>query len=124
MLLLLPLAVVLDARALVGALSRDGGLRLALLLLANGCAHATYNGVSFAVLRRVSTASHAVLNIVRRVVVIGASAAFFGTYVSPLNWAGVAVATAGVVGFGRSKQRGGGGTTRRGAVLLPVAREV
>ena len=147
--LLLPVALLLDTRALLDALGFSSGsssvgstgvaadagaegaqLRgtssawLALLLLANGCAHATYNGVSFMVLGRVSAATHAVLNIVRRVAVIGVSAAFFGTYISPLNASGIALAAVGVLGFGRSRSVGAAGTTRRRAVLLPIAREV
>ena len=80
-------------------------LRLLCWLLVNGVAHATYNGVSFAVLSRVSVASHAVLNMVRRIVCIAAAAAFFGTQISYYNWGGVALAAAGVWGFAKSKER-------------------
>ena len=94
-----------------------GGVRLLLWLLLNGCAHATYNGVSFVVLGRVSVASHAVLNIVRRIVCIAAAAVVFGTPVSAWNWAGVALAGLGVLAFARSKERGGLGGGTRGRLL-------
>ena len=85
--------------------NRMSPLRLLCWLLVNGVAHATYNGVSFAVLSRVSVASHAVLNMVRRIVCIAAAAAFFGTQISYYNWGGVALAAAGVWGFAKSKER-------------------
>ena len=81
-------------------------------------------GACFVVLGRVSTSSHAVLNIVRRVTLIAVTAALFGTHVSAWNWVGVALTTAGVLAFGRSKQQAGGASRRRGAVLLPLSRDV
>ena len=70
-------------------------------------AHALYNGVSFVVLAKVSTATHAVLNIVRRVLVIVVAAAVFATPISALNWAGVVLSVSGVIAFAQSKSRGG-----------------
>jgi solute carrier family 35 protein E1 len=106
---MVPVAVLLDASGLLTKLvgGDSAGARLGLLLLTNGAAHALYNGVSFMVLNRVSVATHAVLNIVRRVGVIAFAAAAFGTHVSLFNWIGVAMATMGVAAFGFSKQTGG-----------------
>ena len=97
----LPVALLLDARLLLRALVAGDarGAPLGLLLVANGSAHALYNGVSFVVLNRVSVATHAVLNIMRRVCVIGFAAAAFGTPVSLFNWAGIALAAFGVSAF-------------------------
>lgn len=52
---------------------------------------------------QVSTASHAVLNIFRRVVLIVVTVIIFGTPVNALNCAGVALAAAGALLFARSK---------------------
>lgn len=98
-------------------LSHAALLQLLLWLLVNGCAHATYNGVSFAVLGRVSVATHAVLNIVRRIVCIAVAATLFGTPVTLWNWLGVLVAGAGVVAFAQSKERTSSDGRRKG--LLP-----
>lgn len=88
-------------------------------LAINGTAHATYNGVSFVVLGRVSVATHAVLNIARRIVCIAAASAFFGTPVSLFNWGGVLLSGAGVLAFARSKEQGAG-AERRTRALLPL----
>lgn len=127
--LLLPVAVALDARALIVALVTSEA-PIGLLLVANGSAHALYNGVSFMVLNRVSVATHAVLNIIRRVCVIAFAAAVFGTPISFFNWVGIALAAIGVSGFGYSKHSstlGGSGAVVRERVgagrqlLLPVS---
>jgi len=55
------------------------------------------------VLSRVSTATHAVLNVCRRVCVIGVATVVFGTPLSPLNILGVAVAVLGMFWFTHSK---------------------
>ena len=103
--LLLPVALLLDARPLAGTLVEGAanGAPLGLLLIANGSAHALYNGVSFMVLNRVSVATHAVLNIMRRVCVIAFAAAIFGTPLSLLNWIGIGLAALAVSVFGYSK---------------------
>jgi len=88
LLVLLPTALILEARPLLASAaggSAAGAARVACLFAANGAAHALYNGVSFAVLARVSIATHAVLNILRRVLVIGAAAAVFATPLSAAN---------------------------------------
>lgn len=118
--LLLPCALWLDARRLLSALAARPAPRsatLVLLLLANAACHATYNGVSFMVLSRVSVASHAVVNICRRVVCIAAAAAAFATPVSALNWLGVGIAVAGAAAFARSKGAAG---SAPGRPLLPM----
>ena len=141
---LLPIAGVLDARALLHALlgfesgssnsssnrssssnssgdgsssggrgrsdgtANDGSQPLAphallLLLIVNSASHALYNAISFAVLNRVSVASHAVLNIVRRVFMIGGTAVLFSTSISGYNWLGVAMCFGGCLAFAHGK---------------------
>jgi hypothetical protein len=115
--ILVPCAVVLDAGAWLA--SGADPVRLGLLLLLNGMAHALYNGVSFAVLAKVSIATHAVLNIVRRVLVIAVAAAVFATPVSAFNGSGFVLSVLGVLAFAQSKSRGGALRTRP-KNLLPV----
>lgn len=99
-------------------------LCLLLLILANVCAHALYNGVSFAVLARVSVSTHAVLNIIRRVVIIAVASALFGTPLSVTNWLGIMLAALGVVAFGILKNRMGGTHASREGLLLPISESV
>ena len=115
--ILVPCAIVLDAGAWLA--SGADPVRLGLLLLLNGMAHALYNGVSFAVLAKVSIATHAVLNIVRRVLVIAVAAAVFATPVSAFNGSGFVLSVLGVLAFAQSKSRGGALRTRP-KNLLPV----
>jgi drug/metabolite transporter (DMT)-like permease len=120
---LLPMAGLLDARALVSALiggsggtddvEADGGggadghavkpQVLLLIILVNTASHAAYNAISFAVLNRVSVSSHAVLNIVRRVFMIGGTALILGTPISTYNWLGIAVCVGGCLAFAKGK---------------------
>ena len=74
-------------------------------MLANSFAHASYNQLSFHVLSRVTTSSHAVLNISRRLCLIIITVAFFRTPMDLYNWVGVALAVGGVMGFAREKGR-------------------
>ena len=55
-------------------------------------------------LNRVSVATHAVLNIMRRVVLIAATAAIFGTTIDPYNWLGIAICVMGGFAFAYGKQ--------------------
>jgi drug/metabolite transporter (DMT)-like permease len=94
-----------DASSVAGA---DGHLAppiLLLMLLLNGATHAMYNAISFAVLNRVSVATHAVLNIMRRVVLIAATAAIFGTAIDSYNWLGIAICVMGGLAFAFGKQQ-------------------
>ena len=75
------------------------------MLLLNGATHAMYNAISFAVLNRVSVATHAVLNIMRRVVLIAATAAIFGTAIDSYNWLGIAICVMGGLAFAFGKQQ-------------------
>lgn len=84
-----------------------------LMFLGGLCFH-TYQQVSYLILQRVETVTHAVGNCVKRVVVIVSSIIFFQTPVSPINGAGTALALAGVFGYSKAKQvtskgKGGGG---------------
>lgn len=76
---------------------------LLFVLLVNSASHALYNAISFAVLNRVSVASHAVLNIVRRVFMIGGTALIFGTPISSYNWLGIALCVMGCLAFAHGK---------------------
>ena len=70
---------------------------------------------------QVSVATHSVLNIARRVVMIAVTAAAFGTHISPLNWCGVGVTAVGFAAFAHSKRRGPPPRRRRtDAGLSPV----
>ena len=142
---LLPMAGMLDARALISALiggsggtddghnssssggssssrrrsdlgdggEADGGGSadghavkpevLLFIILVNTTSHAAYNAISFAVLNRVSVSSHAVLNIVRRVFMIGGTALILGTPISTYNWSGIAVCVGGCLTFAKGK---------------------
>lgn len=115
--LLIPVALCMDSGALLEACSGRSGssiARLILMLLLNGLSHSTYNGVSFLVLAKVSITTHAVLNIIRRVLVIAAAALIFATPVSAFNWVGVALAVLGIGAFARSK----GASERAGAAMI------
>ena len=119
--LLIPFALLLDARPLLASFTSGvpgGAVRAGILLALNGLAHALYNGVSFVVLAKVSITTHAVLNIVRRVLVIAIAASIFSTPISKFNWVGVSLAVLGVVAFAQSKAHGSMRTRPKG--LLPV----
>lgn len=73
-------------------------------LAANGLAYSTYNLASFMVLNRVSTTTHAVLNVFRRVVVIAITSVYFVTPLSLVGSAGIALAAFGVFAYARSKE--------------------
>mmetsp|Transcript_40174 Transcript_40174/g.106307 ORF Transcript_40174/g.106307 Transcript_40174/m.106307 type:complete len:321 (-) Transcript_40174:51-1013(-) len=127
--LLIPCTLVLEFRtALRWATAGDNGdgsrsvfdlARASTLLLINGTAHAIYNGVSFIVLAKVSIASHAVLNICRRVLVIAVAAVVFATPITALNWVGVSITVLGVILFAQTKGQGVS-TRARSKALLPV----
>lgn len=105
LLFLLPLALLSEAGSLNSAIASPG-FRLARFLgvmLLNGVMYTAYNQFSFMVLSRVSTATHAVLNVCRRVCVIGVTTLFFGTPLSLTNMVGVAVAVAGMFWFTHAK---------------------
>ena len=70
----------------------------------NGVCYSSYNLLSFMVLERVPLITHAVLNVTRRLVIICAAVAYFGTQLTPLNMAGVATAVGGVGLFTYAKQ--------------------
>lgn len=107
-LLLLPLAAA-EAYSRSSEIAAQLVSRPSMLLtvLANCVAHASYNQLSFQVLSRVSTSSHAVLNISRRVCLIVLTVVVFDTRMYSYNWAGVALAAFGVLMFGREKSRPG-----------------
>ena len=96
------LAAMAERDVLAAVLAARPSILLARLAV-NGFAHATYQLVSFLVLARAATTTHAVLNVLRRVATIAATAVVFRVPMSPLNAAGVLVAVAGFVAFTLSK---------------------
>jgi len=104
---LLPMAMQNEGAKLIAELSSPTfrPVNFIAVILLNGLMYTAYNQFSFMVLSRVSTASHAVLNVCRRVCVIGATTLFFGTPLSPLNMVGIVVAVAGMFWFTRAKSQ-------------------
>ena len=74
-------------------------LRLLFSLLLCGGAHFTYNLLSFQILEQTSPVTHVVLHALRRVVVIAASSRLTSHDLTLRNWAGIAIASAGVLGY-------------------------
>jgi len=109
LLALLPLAVFSEAAPLLRAIGEHGFdmARFVSIILLNGGMYTGYNLFSFMVLSRVTTATHSVLNVCRRVCIISFTSAFFGTPMSPVNMAGILIAVAGFVWFTRAKTGGG-----------------
>lgn len=107
LLVLLPLALFSEGTALRIATSSSGFnlARFVSVMLLNGLAYTAYNQFSFMVLSRVSTATHAVLNVCRRVCVIATTTMFFGTPISLVNMVGIAIAVAGFFWFSQTKTR-------------------
>ena len=83
--------------------SPSSALLIAAAFFTNGVAYTTYNMASFVVLSQVSTTTHAVLNVFRRVVVICVTTLYFRTPLSITNLAGVLTAAFGVAAFATSK---------------------
>mmetsp|Transcript_16014 Transcript_16014/g.50208 ORF Transcript_16014/g.50208 Transcript_16014/m.50208 type:complete len:298 (+) Transcript_16014:223-1116(+) len=84
--------------------ARVDPFRFSLAIVANGLAYSTYNLASFVVLNRVSTTTHAVLNVFRRVVVIAIASLYFRTPLTLSSVIGIALAAAGVFVYARSKE--------------------
>lgn len=80
-------------------------LRLLGTMVLNGVFYTSYNLFSFMVLSEVSTSTHAVLNVFRRVVIITVTTIFFGTPTTAFNRGGVVIAVLGVLGFTKSKAK-------------------
>merc|ERR1719316_839341 len=78
-------------------------LRLLGTMVFNGVFYTSYNLFSFMVLSEVTTSTHAVLNVFRRVVIISVTTIFFGTPTTALNQIGVVMAVLGVLAFTQSK---------------------
>jgi solute carrier family 35, member E1 len=74
------------------------------LCAVNGWTYSAYNLLSFMALSRSTIMTHAVLNVLRRVVIISFTVLYFSVQLNALNIAGVAIAVAGVMFFTLSKQ--------------------
>lgn len=105
LLALLPLAAFVEFPVLVSAMKSTefDATRFFGIMALNGLMYTAYNQFSFMVLSRVSTATHAVLNVCRRVCVIGVASSFFGTPLNVVNVVGIVVAVLGMVWFTRAK---------------------
>ena len=106
LIIIVPAAAVLDFKSASAALKDPlfSPLYMCTVMFLNGLAYTAYNLASFAVLSRVDTSSHAVLNVFRRVFVITVTTVYFGTPMSAANMFGIMLAVAGVLAFTVSKQ--------------------
>lgn len=102
--LLVPCAL-LDSSALQKAFASESfePMRLLGTMVFNGVFYTSYNLFSFMVLSEVTTSTHAVLNVFRRVVIISVTTIFFGTPTTAFNQMGVVMAVLGVLAFTQSK---------------------
>ena len=91
-----PLSTFLESSSIKDQSFADMDIKLLALLVVNGCAYTMYNTLSFAALNRSSVFSHAVFNVIRRVVIILFSVAYFQITLELLNWFGVLIAIGGV----------------------------
>jgi len=103
---LLPLAFFTETDPLKQAVGVQGFdlSRFLAVMSCNGLMYTAYNQFSFMVLSRVSTATHAVLNVCRRVCVIGVTTVVFGTPLTFVNGIGIVIAVAGMLWFTESKR--------------------
>ena len=83
----------------VRLLSSGASTMLVGSLCACGIAHFTYNALSFEILQLTSPVTHVVLHALRRVSVIAISSSITAHPLSALNWSGIALASAGVLGY-------------------------
>jgi len=113
LLVLLPFAIFSEGGQLFTALTSPGfdAVRFLSIMFLNGTMYTAYNQFSFMVLSRVSTATHAVLNVCRRVCVIAATTMFFATPLSVMNMVGILVAVAGMFCFTHAKSAAAKKTT-------------
>ena len=98
-LLLLPYWLLFEARVLLTADAES----LSLVAL-NALAMVAQHYVSLSVLARMSPVSHSLVNLFKRVVVIGASVAVFRNPVSPLNALGMLLASVGVACYSHASR--------------------
>jgi hypothetical protein len=69
------------------------------VMLINGICYTTYNQASFMVLSRTTLATHAVLNVFRRVFMICVTVHYFGVTLNMLNCVGIGIAVLGMLLF-------------------------
>lgn len=102
---LLPLAIFSEGATLKQALASSdfNGVRFLCVLVFNGVMYTAYNQFSFMVLSRVTTATHAVLNVCRRVSVISFTTMVFGTPLNAINAVGIVIAVIGMSIFTYAK---------------------
>jgi solute carrier family 35 protein E1 len=77
--------------------------RLIGLVMINGMCYTSYNQASFMVLSRTTLATHAVLNVFRRVFMICVTVYYFKVELNALNCAGIAIAVMGMLLFINAK---------------------
>lgn len=100
---LIPFAVYFDYTEVVYYAQRPEAHMIIPILLLNGATYTVFSLCSFATITRTNIVTHAVLNALRRVAVIVASAAYFNTKLSTQVLTGGAIAVGGVVWFSVSK---------------------
>lgn len=101
----LPFTAILDAPIILmgdASNSSDGNISnisLGFLYICNGVAYTAYNLMSFMVLMRTNIATHAVLNVFRRVFIIVFTSVYFNNPLSDLNIFGIFLSILGVLLF-------------------------
>ena len=108
---MLPFACLFDFLPIINEsieenLKNEGSISsftLSILYICNGIAYTTYNLMSFLVLVRTNIATHAVLNVFRRVFIIVFTAMYFRNHLSTLNMLGILLSIMGVLLFNRVK---------------------
>lgn len=88
----------------VGNESSISSLMLYVMYICNGLAYTVYNLMSFMVLTRTNIATHAVLNVFRRVFIIVFTSIYFGNHLSALNIFGICLSIVGVLLFNKVKE--------------------
>ncbi len=88
----------------VGNDSSISSLMLYVMYICNGLAYTVYNLMSFMVLTRTNIATHAVLNVFRRVFIIVFTSIYFGNHLSALNIFGICLSIVGVLLFNKVKE--------------------
>lgn len=107
----LPFVCSFEALEMVNTSANNGKKRntisclmMCILYICNGLAYTIYNLMSFMVLTRTNIATHAVLNVFRRVFIIVFTSIYFGSHLSLLNIFGIFLSIVGVLLFNRVRE--------------------
>lgn len=106
LIILLPIMAVMEGPDLLAIVSGAHGkysevdfYSVLVLLCMNGAMFAVYNLASYAVLKRTELVTHSVLNVFRRVFIIGFTCMYFHIELSFVSIVGISIATVGVLLF-------------------------